>query len=208
MTNNISRATAGRLPVYLEYLKKRRSEGVKTISAPHIARSLGKGEVQVRKDLSAVSNSGKPKIGFRIDDLINDIENSLGPTVHRNAVLVGYGRLGSALLAYDGFSLYGVDIIAAFDVKIESESEDAQGKKLLPMSMLADYIEKNDVKIGIIAVPAKYAQLVCNELVNCGVTGIWNFAPKVLAVPEEVSLHQENLALSLAHLNMRMINNG
>ena len=204
MAKHIPRATAGRLPVYLEYHKKRRDEGVKTISAPHIARSLGKGEVQVRKDLSAVSNSGKPKIGFRIDDLIHDIESSLGPTVHRAAVLVGCGRLGSALLAYEGFSLYGVDLIAAFDTKFETESVDEHGKKLLPMSGLSDFIRKNNVKIGIIAVPAKSAQPVCNELVASGVTGIWNFAPRVLAVPEEVLLRQENLALSLAHLNMRI----
>ncbi|MBR4799719.1 MAG: redox-sensing transcriptional repressor Rex, partial [Clostridia bacterium] len=189
-------ATAGRLPVYLDYLKKCRSEGAKTISAPYIARSLGRGEVQVRKDLSSVSSCGKPKVGFDIDRLIADIEKQLGPGSHESAVIVGCGRLGSALLAFEGFAPYGVEVVAAFDEKFGSASEDEQGKKLLPMSELAGFIAKNGIKIGIITVPAKSAQQVCNELVACGVNAIWNFAPKVLAVPEEVTLRQENLALS------------
>lgn len=204
MSKNPSNATAERLPVYLDYLKLRRSEGIKTISAPYIARSLGMGEVQVRKDLSSVSKCGKPKVGFNIDDLIADIENRLGPETRRRAVIIGCGRLGSALLDYEGFTLYGVDIVAAFDTKFESASDDGKGKKLLPMSELRNYIEENNVEIGIITVPAKSAQQVCNELVSCGISGVWNFAPKVLAVPEAVSLRQENLALSLTHLNMHI----
>ena len=201
---NVARATLGRLPIYLDYLKKRKADGVKRISAPHIARSLGRGEVQVRKDLSSVSSSGRPKIGYEIDELIRDIENALGPDIKKNAVIVGCGRLGSALLAYEGFAVYGVNIIAAFDIKFTEESVSENGKKLLPMSELSDFIEKNNVAIGIITVPAKVAQQVCNRFVDNGVTVIWNFAPKVLAVPEEINLRQENLALSLAHLNMNI----
>lgn len=201
--NHISRATLGRLPIYLDYLKTRRSDGFARISAPRIARELGRGEVQVRKDLSAVSNSGKPKIGFVTDELIEDIESVLGPKKRKSAVIVGAGRLGKALLEYEGFELYGIEIPAAFDIAQKEAKVTESGKKILPLDNLAEFCNANGVHIGIITVPASEAQSVCDKLVQAGISAVWNFAPRVLELPEGVALRQENLALSLAHLNMK-----
>ena len=197
----ITRAALGRLPLYLRYLKSPDAVG-ETVSATSIARSLGLGEVQVRKDLAAVSGTGKPKIGYRTDELIAGIEAYLGCGDVNAAVIVGAGRLGRALLEYDGFSSYGLDIPAAFDIDPSLAGELPSGKLILPMSELREWCGAHRVRIGIITVPDHAAQGVCDELISCGIGAIWNFAPVALAVPDGTVLQQENLALSLAHLNL------
>ena len=112
---SIPRATLGRLPRYLQYLKSFPAAENATISATAIARGLSLGDVQVRKDLAAVSGAGKPKIGYEREKLIEDLEHYLGYDRLTNAVLVGAGKLGRALLDYDGFEAFGVKIIAGFD---------------------------------------------------------------------------------------------
>ena len=112
----ISRQALLRLPNYLNYLKKLQSEGVQTVSAPKIAAALGQNEVQVRKDIAFVSScAGKPKTGFDTTQLVRDLESFLGYDNVNEAVLVGAGQLGRALLNYKGFAEYGVHIVAAFD---------------------------------------------------------------------------------------------
>jgi redox-sensing transcriptional repressor len=111
----IQKATLGRLPQYLEYLKTKPKEQHTTISATTIAKALSLGEIQVRKDLAQVSGAGKPKIGYVMQELITDIERALGHGHDTDAVLVGAGQLGQALLRHDGFREYGVNIVAAFD---------------------------------------------------------------------------------------------
>jgi redox-sensing transcriptional repressor len=195
---SIPKATLGRLPQYLEYLRSL-SEVRHTISATAIAKALSLGDVQVRKDLAAVSGAGKPKIGYETDQLINDIESHLGYEKFTNAVLVGAGKLGRALLDYDGFEDFGVKIIAGFDcndIAIKSGTKD-----ILPIKDIAAYCREHDVKLGIITVGAGSAQDVCDKLVECGIEAIWNFAPITLNVPNGILLKQENLALSLAYLN-------
>lgn len=202
--NQIARATLGRLPLYLEYLKQREAEGKVRVSAPNIARDLGRGEVQVRKDLSAVSKAGRPKLGYHTHSLINDIELVLGPRDRQNAVIVGAGRLGRALMEFEGFDVYGLDIPAAFDIAQKEEEITDSGKKILPLDRLVDFCRANNVRIGIITVPAGEAQSVCDLLVESGVAAIWNFAPEIVSIPNGIALRQENLALSLAHLNTKI----
>lgn len=197
----VTRAALGRLPLYLRYLRASDTVG-ETVSATSIARSLGLGEVQVRKDLAAVSGTGKPKIGYRTDELIANLEAFLGCDDVRCAVIVGAGKLGRALLEYEGFGSYGLDISAAFDVDNGLVGELPSGKRILPMTELSEYCSSHRVRIGIITVPDRAAQSVCDELISCGIEAIWNFAPVSLAIPEGVALRQENLALSLAHLNL------
>ena len=127
---SIPKATLGRLPQYLEYLRSL-PEIRRTISATAIAKALSLGDVQVRKDLAAVCDAGKPKIGYETDKLINDIENHLGYERLTNAVLVGAGKLGRALLDYDGFEDFGVRIIAGFDCNETALKKGA--KDILPI---------------------------------------------------------------------------
>ncbi len=194
----IPKATLGRLPQYLEYLRSL-PEARRTISATAIAVALSLGDVQVRKDLAAVCGAGKPKIGYETHKLIADIESHLGYERLTNAVLVGAGKLGRALLDYDGFENFGVKIIAGFDCNETALKKGA--KDILPIKDIASYCQEHDVKLGIITVGQGSAQDVCDKLVESGIKAIWNFAQVTLKVPNGVLLKQENLALSLAYLN-------
>ena len=194
---SIPKATLGRLPQYLEYLRSL-PEIRRTISATAIAKALSLGDVQVRKDLASVCGAGKPKIGYETDKLITDIESHLGYERLTNAVLVGAGKLGRALLDYDGFEDFGVKIVAGFDC---NETVLTKGTKdILPIRDIEVYCREHDVKLGIITVGQGSAQDVCDKLVQSGIQAIWNFAPVTLKVPNGVLLKQENLALSLAYL--------
>lgn len=195
---SIPKATLGRLPQYLAYLRSL-PKIRRTISATAIAKALSLGDVQVRKDLASVCGAGKPKIGYETDKLITDIEIHLGYERLTNAVLVGAGKLGKALLDYDGFEDFGVKIVAGFD---RNETVLTKGTKdILPIRDIEVYCREHDVKLGIITVGQGSAQDVCDKLVESGIQAIWNFAPVTLKVPEGVLLKQENLALSLAYLN-------
>ena len=201
MQSAISRATLGRLPTYLHFLESVTSEN---ISAPAIARALGLGEVLVRKDLSIVCGKGKPKTGYATDALKASLKSALGVNKVTPAVLVGAGKLGTALMDYRGFRDYGMEIIAAFDKNAE-KSLKASGKPVYSMDQLRRFCQMHDVKIGIITVPADAAQSVCNQLIASGIEAVWNFSPVMLKIPQGIALENENLALSLAHLHSMQI---
>jgi redox-sensing transcriptional repressor len=203
---SIPKATLGRLPQYLAYLKGLPEIKGATISATAIAKGLSLGDVQVRKDLAAVSGTGKPKVGYEREALISDIEHHLGYQELTNAVLVGAGKLGRALLDFDGFSEYGVNIIAGFDCNEHAIKIGKNATAILPIKDLSSYCRQHNVKLGIITVGQGSAQEVCDALVASGICAIWNFAPCALRVPANVALKQENLALSLAHLKSQISN--
>ena len=196
----IPKPVAARLPLYLHYLKSIATHGNPTISSGGIAQALGLGEVQVRKDLGLISGAGKPKIGYYVKELIAHIEDALGTAATTNAVIVGAGKLGLALLGYDGFKEFGINILAAFDKNSEKLCDWGNNKKVLAMSDLKDYCLNNDVKIGIITVPEKEAYSVYDVLKGCGVSAVWNFAPARLAPTDGIKVRNENMAAALAVL--------
>ena len=208
MEKEISRATLKRLPTYLSYLKALPSEASANISATALAAGLHMGEVQVRKDLALVSDGGRPKIGYNREHLIADIENFLGYGNSNDAVLIGAGKLGRALLGYGGFAEYGLNIVAAFDANDTLIGTTNGGKPIMHLSRLGEVCQRYKIKIGIITVPAEYAEGVCDLLIENGILAIWNFAPKHLNVPDGILVQNENMAASLAllckHLNERM----
>ena len=199
----VARATLGRLPEYLKYLRNTDPE-TKTVSATAISKALGYGEVQVRKDLSAVCGAGKPKIGYVTEELIRAIEQYLSGGEHSRVVIVGAGKLGGALLDYDGFCSFGMEIVAAFDSDEGKCGQSPTGKDILSIAQLETYCREQGVRIGVIAVPKKAAQEVCDRLVCAGVRAIWNFSTAHLKVPADVLLQNENLALSLAHMHFML----
>ena len=201
---DISKSTLKRLPVYLSYLKSLPEEGPAHISATALAAALGMGEVQVRKDLALVSSGGRPKIGYLREGLIQDIEDFLGYANTNDAVLVGAGKLGRALLGYNGFAEYGLNIVAAFDSDDVLIGTSKSGKPIMHMSRLEEFCKKNKIRIGIITVPAEYAQGVCDRLIASGIQAVWNFAPKHLDVPENILVQSENMAASLAVLSKHL----
>ena len=189
----ISMAGLNRLPKYLRILKEKKLENIQNISSTLIADELKLNPIQVRKDLALVSKlDGKPGVGFEINQLITDIEKFLGVNNSRNAIILGAGRLGQALLNYNGFG-NDVNILMAFD----NERSKCDNKKIFHIDLLEKKILEKDVHIAIIATPASSAQEMCNRLVNSGIKAIWNFAPINLKVSENIVIKNEELSTSL-----------
>ena len=208
MAQKISNSVLKRLPVYLSYLKSLPEDAPENISATTLAAALNMGEVQVRKDLALVSDGGRPKIGYQRLGLVEDIEQFLGYDNTNDAVLIGAGKLGRALLGYSGFAEYGLNIVAAFDENDAIIGTSKSGKPIMHLSRLGEICRREQIKIGIITVPAEQAQGVCDLLISNGILAIWNFAPKHLNVPDHILVQNENMAASLAllckHLNEQM----
>ena len=200
---SISKATLGRIPRYLNYLKELSLDKVPYISATTISKALNLGEVQVRKDLSMVSGVGRPRLGYETEVLISQLEDCLGYKQLTAAVLVGAGRLGRALLQYDGFEHFGVKIVAAFDSNDKALGLDSK-TEILPMNQFEGFCKENNITLGIVTVGEGSAQAVCNQMIESGIKAIWNFAPCKLQIPDNILLQNENLALSLAHLRNRL----
>lgn len=199
----LSKSVLKRLPSYLTYLKSLPEDASPYISATALAAALGMGEVQVRKDLAAVSEGGRPKLGYHREGLIEDIEQFLGYDNPNHAVLVGAGKLGQALLDYVGFDAYGLEILAAFDVA-PAMAYTQSGKPVMAMDQLEGFCRGNKICMGIITVPASHAQQVCDQMIHSGIRAIWNFAPTHLKVPEHILVQNENMATSLAVLSMHL----
>ena len=190
-TTDVSRAALGRIPVYLKFIESL-PQDVETVSATTIAKALGFG---------AICGSGKPRIGYTVSDLKASLE-CLIDSRNGKTVIVGAGKLGRALLDYGGFSDYGLDILAAFDTDVSQNN--ASEKPILPIDGLHDFCKENNVSIGVITVPAKAAQEVCDKLCQSGIKAIMSFAPCKLTAPEGVAIQYENMALSLAHLKTQI----
>ena len=199
----VSKSVLKRLPGYLSYLKSL-PEGTATyISATALANALGMGEVQVRKDLAMVSDGGRPKVGYLRERLMDDISQFLGYDNTTDAIMIGAGKLGKALMAYKGFQEYGLNIQAAFDINPAKESAD-EGKPVYHMDKLESYCRTHKVLMAIITVPGDQAQSVCDQLIRCGIKAVWNFAPTHLDVPPNILVQNENMATSLAVLSMHL----
>lgn len=199
----ISKSVLKRLPGYLAYLKNMPEGSPDHISATALAAALGMGEVQVRKDLAMVSDGGRPKIGYLREGLIDDIEQFLGYDNTTDAVLIGAGKLGQALCGYGGFEAYGLNILAAFDINPSCDHTE-EGTPIYSMDKLPAFCKENKVLMGIITVPARCAQEVCDQLIQCGIKAVWSFATSHLEVPEGILVQYENMATSLAVLSMHL----
>lgn len=201
-SQQVSVNTLQRLPTYLNYLKSLGDDG--NISSTEIARALGLNDVQVRKDLSSVSSGGRPKVGYNIRGLILDLKEFLGYNAVNDAVMVGCGNLGRALMSYRGFREYGLRIVAGFDVSDDIVGEEVSGKPVLPLSGLPQYCRENGIRIGVITTPAQAAQKACDLLMEGGIKAVWNFAPAHITVGEGVLVQNENMACSLALLSKHL----
>ena len=201
-TEKISKKLLMRLPAYLNYIKSL-PDSTRNISATQMAKALGLGDVMVRKDLAKVASGGRRKLGYVRENLIADLERFLDAPVSTHAVVIGSGRLGQALLDYEGFDNSGLNIVAGFDLKGSVEYT-AAGKPIYPAGELASFCTENGIRIAVLTVPVDQAQKTCDSAVQAGIEAIWNFAPIHLRVPAHVVVHNENLAVSLTALRMQL----
>lgn len=204
LPQDISTPTLLRLPSYLDVIHRAKNAGKTRLSSAEIGKELGYGSVQVRKDLASVSDAGKPRTGFDIYKLEDDIRDTLGFNEEKNAVLLGVGHLGRALMNYEGFRENGLHILAGFDVK--PTHDNTLKDKVLTLNELEAFVAENVIDLAIICTPASEADRAAETIVNAGIKAIWNFAPTTLHVPDEIVVQNENIAESLGVLWYNMIN--
>ncbi len=158
-------------------------------------------DTQVRKDVSIIGYRGKPKSGYSIEGLKKAIGDYLGINYQNTAILIGAGKLGSALAEYPGFEEYGLKLVAVFDNNPDRVGEIIGNSTILPMESLPEIIKSYETGIAILTVPKAVAQDVCNHVVELGIKAIWNFAPARIEVPKDVIVRNENLAVGVAMLS-------
>jgi redox-sensing transcriptional repressor len=193
----ISEATVARLPVYLRVLTGFADSGVATVSSETLAQAAGVGPAKLRKDLSHLGSYGTRGVGYDVEFLVYQISRALGLTQHYSVVIVGVGNLGHALAGYAGFGTRGFQVAALVDADRARVGETIAGIEVRHVDELEAIISEHEVSIGVIATPAAAAQDVCDRLVACGVTSVLNFAPVVLAVPEQVDVRKVDLSIEL-----------
>ena len=197
----IPRKAIYRLSIYQRCLGKLLENGMETVSSSALAKAAGVKPAQLRKDLGYFGQFGTRGLGYAVEDLRNAIREVLGRTHFQPVVLVGVGNLGSALLRYHGFEKEGFEVVAAFDAVPEAVVQRGIEVPVHSVRGLIPFLQANEIRLAILCVPGESAQEVANELVGAGVTGILNFSPSVLQVPEAVTVNNVDLALELENLS-------
>jgi redox-sensing transcriptional repressor len=193
-----------RLSLYLRQLEAFKRKDRRTVSSKQLGESLGLTDAQVRKDFAYFGQFGHPGIGYRVDDLIGQVKRILGTDKTWNVLLVGAGNLGRALLAYRGFDQKGFRLVAVFDADPGKVGKKHGGFVIQSLAEMAATVQKQNIKLAMIAVPADSAQDVANELVAAGVRGLLNFAPVSITVPPDVALNAVDLAVQLEQLSFQV----
>ena len=200
MENKISIQALQRLPYYLKYLEENSDK--EYISASQIASTLELTEIQVRKDLAILCETrGIPNKGFYTKDLISGINKFLGYDNSKDAILIGAGNLGKALLSYNGFEKYGINIVAAFDNNEKIIGKKFNSKEVFSIKKLKSMTKRLKIHLAILTVPDEAAQEIVDVLVESGVLAIWNFTSVHLITPKDILVKEENLASSLSILS-------
>jgi redox-sensing transcriptional repressor len=193
-----------RLSLYLRQLEAFKRKDRRTISSKQLGESLNLTDAQVRKDLAYFGQFGHPGIGYRVDDLIGQVKRILGTDKVWNVLLVGAGNLGRALMAYKGFNAKGFRLTHVFDANPQLAGKRVAQFTVQPMGELAETIQKDQVRLAMIAIPADNAQAVVDQLVAAGIRGILNFAPTSVTVPPHIALNAVDLSVQLEQLSFQV----
>jgi redox-sensing transcriptional repressor len=196
----LSRASVGRLSLYLRRLEGLLREGAATVSSGQLGEALGVTDAQVRKDLAKLGNLGHPGIGYPIPELIIAIRRALGIDREWRVALVGVGNLARALLRYRGFTQRGFRIVALFDADPAKVGQRVDGLLIHAIEDMPAVVTKTQAELGLLAVPAEAAQEVADALIASGIRGLLNFAPAVLRLPNQLSLVSVDLTVQLEQL--------
>ncbi len=204
----VPKAVVSRLSLYLRELQHLLAAGHATTSSGRLGRQLGFTDAQVRRDLAYFGHFGQPGVGYRCGELIAAIRSILGTDRRWRVVIVGVGNLGRALIGYKGFGSQGFNIVAAVDVDPSITGREVEGVPVYPLDQLDSIVREQGVELGLVAVPAATAQKAADSLVTAGVTGILNFAPVTLNLPDDVSHVGVDLATELEQLCFSVANRG
>lgn len=198
--SRLSRASVGRLSLYLRRVEELLREGSERVSSSALGEALSIPDTQVRKDLASLGNLGQPGIGYGVADLVHAIRGTLGIDRPWRAALVGVGNLGRALLRYDGFAERGFRIVALFDADPAKVGQVVEGVVVFGPERMAEIVQRFGAELGILTVPALSVQNVADGLIAAGVKGLLNFAPGVVRVPEGVSVVNVDLTVQMEQL--------
>lgn len=197
----ISKATIDRLPLYYRTLRLAQDDGMDIISSDELGRRLELTPEQIRKDLALFGQFGKKGVGYYVNELKFNVGKILGLDNHWNIAIVGIGHLGVALANYQNFIALGFNLVALFDNDPNIIGKTVNHVKVKSIDELQSCAKNLKIDIGVIAVPARFAQQVADKLVKANIKGIWNFAPVKMRVPEDVKIVNEDLSVGLSRLS-------
>jgi redox-sensing transcriptional repressor len=202
--DKVPEPTLRRLPWYLSNIKLMKEKGEQYVSSTQISKEINIDASQIAKDLSYVNISGRTRVGYNIDALIEVLESFLGFTNMHKAFLFGVGSLGAALLRDSGLHHFGLEIVAAFDVNPELVGKDLNGIPIFHSDEFAKKMQEYDVHIGVLTVPIEIAQCITDVMVAGGIKAVWNFTPFRIRVPENIVVQNTSLYAHLAVMFNRL----
>lgn len=193
-----------RLPWYLAYVTLLKERGIEYVSSTAIARELNVDSSQIAKDLSFLNIKGKTRIGYEVDTLLHELQDFLGFKRRHNAVVLGVGSLGGALIHDTGLSHYGLNIVAGFDINEAIIGKKVNDVPIFNTDMLAEICRKLHVEVGIVTLPVDHAQKGADALIAAGVKALWNFTPFRIRTPEGIVITNTSIYAHLAVMYNRM----
>ena len=202
--DKVPEPTLRRLPWYLSNIKLMKDKGEQYVSSTQISKEINIDASQIAKDLSYVNISGRTRVGYNIDALIEVLESFLGFTNMHKAFLFGVGSLGAALLRDSGLHHFGLEIVAAFDVNPELVGKDLNGIPIYHSDDFEAKMKEYDVNIGVLTVPINIAQEITDKMVDGGIKAVWNFTPFRIRVPENIVVQNTSLSAHLAVMFNRL----
>jgi redox-sensing transcriptional repressor len=198
--------TIRRLPWYLSYVRMLDNQHVEYVSSTQISKELNVQSSQIAKDLSFLNIRGKTRIGYEVKSLLSELEDFLGFNEHHDAVVIGTGSLGTALMQDHGLVNYGLNIVAGFDIRSEVIGQRIGGVPIYEIGQLPAWQRENGVSIAILTVPVERAQETADLAIASGMTALWNFTPIRIKAPEDVVITNTSIYAHLAIIYNRMHN--
>jgi redox-sensing transcriptional repressor len=202
----IADSTVRRLSIYLRFLEDSESRGIRTISSEELARRGGTTSAQVRKDLSFFGSFGKRGLGYSVPELIASLRDILGLRREWRVVIIGAGKIGTALAQYHGFRQRGFLVTAVYDADPRKVGSRWDGLTVRDIAALEDDLARDEPEIAVLAVPGEEAQAAAERLARAGVRAILNFAPVQLQLPADVTVRHVNMAMELEGLSFALTN--
>ena len=201
---NVPEPTLRRLPWYLAYAKLVQHSGELYLSSTQIASNIAVDASKVAKDLSYVQISGRTRVGYDVNELVNVLETFLGFTNSHKAFLFGVGSLGGALLHDDGLNQFGLEIVAGFDVKYELAGTSIHRVPIHHINHFIELQKQTKINIGVLTVPVDKAQETAEMMIDGGIQAIWNFTPFRIRVPENIIVQNTSIYAHLAVMFNRL----